>query len=451
MNTKTKLSHLRRPADLTPEAWQRRLRRQFGREQKFKVENVGDEPVFSEFRVTNPKSGGTYRVAIRGTQPGVNFCACPDFATNDLGTCKHIESVLARLERRPGGVRALRRAVPSHYSEIYLRYGGERQVRFRAGLSCPHALARRAKALFSAGSGDVLPSSKYLQLDEFLDRTCKSSHQVRCYDDVLDFIAQARDAEHRRSVLDEAYPAGPKAPALQGLLNATLYPYQARARCSPPGPGAACIGDEMGLGKTIQAHRRRRDHGPALRRRAGADRLSDLAQAPVAARDRALLATGRRRSSTARGCAGCGASPSDGFFKITNYDTFTRDLDLIDAWSPDLVILDEAQRIKNWNTRAARSVKRIASPYAIVLTGTPLENRLEELISIVQFVDRYRLGPTSGACCTSTRCATRPARWSATATSTASARRWRRSCSAGTRTRCSTSCPSASTRPSSCR
>src|SRR5262249_46216675 len=61
---------------------------------------------------------------------------------------------------------------------------------------------------------------------------------------------------------------------------------------------------------------------------------------------------------------------------------------------PDLVILDEAQRIKNWETRVARSVKKIASPHAIVLTGTPLENRLEELISIVQFVDRYRLGPT---------------------------------------------------------
>lgn len=77
-----------------------------------------------------------------------------------------------------------------------------------------------------------------------------------------------------------------------------------------------------------------------------------------------------------------------------NYDTVHSDLDLIEAWSPDLVILDEAQRIKNWNTRAARSVKKISSPYAIVLTGTPLENRLEELVSIVQFVDPHRLGPT---------------------------------------------------------
>jgi SNF2 family DNA or RNA helicase len=80
--------------------------------------------------------------------------------------------------------------------------------------------------------------------------------------------------------------------------------------------------------------------------------------------------------------------------KITNYDTVHTDLDLITQWSPDLVILDEAQRIKNWTTRVARSVKKIDTPYAIVLTGTPLENRLEELISIVQFVDRHCLGPT---------------------------------------------------------
>jgi SNF2 family DNA or RNA helicase len=59
-----------------------------------------------------------------------------------------------------------------------------------------------------------------------------------------------------------------------------------------------------------------------------------------------------------------------------------------------LVVVDEAQRVKNWNTVAARALKRIDSPYAIVLTGTPLENKLEELVSIVQFVDQHRLGPT---------------------------------------------------------
>jgi len=63
----------------------------------------------------------------------------------------------------------------------------------------------------------------------------------------------------------------------------------------------------------------------------------------------------------------------DTFCRIVNYEMLARDADLIDAWAPELVIADEAQRIKNWNTVAARALKRIASPYALVLTGTPLE------------------------------------------------------------------------------
>jgi SNF2 family DNA or RNA helicase len=81
------------------------------------------------------------------------------------------------------------------------------------------------------------------------------------------------------------------------------------------------------------------------------------------------------------------------FYKLTNYEVVCRDLDLIRRWRPDLIILDEAQRIKNWKTRTAQSVKQLSSEYAFVLTGTPLENRLEELHSIVEFVDRFRLGP----------------------------------------------------------
>ena len=61
--------------------------------------------------------------------------------------------------------------------------------------------------------------------------------------------------------------------------------------------------------------------------------------------------------------------------------------------APDLVVLDEAQRIKNWATKTALSVKGLAPPYRLVLTGTPMENRIEELASIVEWVDEYALEP----------------------------------------------------------
>ena len=135
--TEPRLSRTRRPPELEVVDWQTALRRQFGREQKFGLENLGQEPVFSEFRVSNPASGTRYRVAVRGLALGHNFCSCLDYATNDLGTCKHIEFTLAKLQARRGGKAAFARGYQPSYSEIWLDYCGERRVRLRAGSDCP--------------------------------------------------------------------------------------------------------------------------------------------------------------------------------------------------------------------------------------------------------------------------------------------------------------------------
>jgi hypothetical protein len=87
-------------------------------------------------------------VAIRSLRIGENFCSCPDFATNDLGTCKHIEFTLSRIERRRGAKAALRRGYEPPYSEIYLNYADARSVRFHAGTDCPAQLVKHAAALF---------------------------------------------------------------------------------------------------------------------------------------------------------------------------------------------------------------------------------------------------------------------------------------------------------------
>ena len=63
------------------------------------------------------------------------------------------------------------------------------------------------------------------------------------------------------------------------------------------------------------------------------------------------------------------------------------------AWKPDLVILDETQRIKNWATKTATYVKKLSPPYSLILTGTPMENRLDELASLMEWVDDMALEP----------------------------------------------------------
>jgi hypothetical protein len=152
-SAETKLSRLRHPSAMTVGDWQAGLRREFGREQPFLLENIGSEPVFSEFAVTNPGSGGRYRVAIRGAGTGENFCACPDFATNDLGTCKHIEFTLARIGAGRAGRIALKRGWHPPYSEIYLDYADARSVRFRAATDWAQLIDAGVKWVERAGKG----------------------------------------------------------------------------------------------------------------------------------------------------------------------------------------------------------------------------------------------------------------------------------------------------------
>jgi hypothetical protein len=373
------------------EEWQTQLRRQFGREQNFRLRNLGNEPVFSEFEVTNPQSNTTYRVAIRGTRPGDNFCSCPDFATNALGTCKHVEFTLAALERKRSGKAALAAGFQPDYSEVYLQYGARREARFRPGRECPVQLARLAARFFDS-EGALLPEA-FERFDKFLSEAEPIGHELRCYGDVLRFVAEVRDVARRGERIDELFPRGIQSPAFKKLVRADLFDYQREGALFAARAGRCLIADEMGLGKTIQAIAAAEIMARAL----GVERV--LIICPTSLKHQWEREIGRFVDRETHVISGLRpkrerhfAEPS--FYKITNYDTVHRDLELINRWSPDLVILDEAQRIKNWNTRAARSVKKVASPYAIVLTGTPLENRLEELVSIVQFVDQHRLGPT---------------------------------------------------------
>ncbi|AMV30742.1 ATP-dependent helicase HepA [Pirellula sp. SH-Sr6A] len=74
--------------------------------------------------------------------------------------------------------------------------------------------------------------------------------------------------------------------------------------------------------------------------------------------------------------------------KIANYELMMRDRDLIDSGSLqfDLVVLDEAQRIKNRNSTTSEIVRSIPRSRSWALTGTPIENSIEDLVSIFEFL-----------------------------------------------------------------
>ncbi len=177
-----------------------------------------------------------------------------------------------------------------------------------------------------------------------------------------------------------------------GLLKTTLLPYQARGAVFAACRGRAALADDMGLGKTVQALA----VAELLHRHKGIERVLVIAPASVKYQWKTEIEKFTARSvQVIDGLLpqrrGLYAAPL--FFNLTSYELVLKDIRHMQELRPDLIILDEAQRIRNWTTATARTIKQLKSRYALVLSGTPLENKLEELFSVVEFVDGRRLGP----------------------------------------------------------
>src|SRR5690606_38827694 len=174
-----------------------------------------------------------------------------------------------------------------------------------------------------------------------------------------------------------------------------LYPYQREGMLHLAFGERALLADEMGLGKTIQAiaacallhhlgkARRVLVVTPASLKTEREEQIRKFTNLP-----QQVVFGGRSARALIY------ANPSPAFFTIVNYEQVVADsLDINQRLNPDIVVLDEAQRIKNWSTKTAQAVKRLASRYAFVLTGTPIENRIDELYSIIDFLNPNVLGP----------------------------------------------------------
>ena len=384
-----KISHLMRPAGMDLDQWQIVLRKQIARELSLRIQNMGSHPVFSNFKVRNPATRKSYRVFIGGEALGLSYCSCPDFEVNTLGTCKHIESVLYRLKRNKQNRSLLEAGWQPECPAVSLRYGLKRQVVFLPGQKMSDSLQSMVCEYFKDG---LLTDEGFDRFDEFRKGVERLKEKIDYHEDALKVIAQIRDKNIQREVIKKNFPEGIDDPQWEGFCKINLYPYQRQGALFAAANGRVLIADEMGLGKTIQAIAA----CEMMARFLGIEKVLIICPASLKHQWKVEIEkTLNRRVQIISGplLERRKQYKEESFFKIINYDVVFCDADTIERLSPDLIILDEAQRIKNWKTRLAQSVKRLTSPYAIVLTGTPLENRVEELHSIVEFIDHHHLGP----------------------------------------------------------
>ena len=351
------------------------------------------EPDFSHFGTFGvcSTSGSMYDVEIRSLTARENSCGCPDWRVNGLGTCKHIEGVIEQLRRR--GKRAFTQAglAGSPRIEVFPAMDGSCAVQVRRAGNDSQTCASIARYCNEDGflAGDPLTSLAALR-HELHDLGPGAARFSRHLDSRMDEERRRRArADDRRRFLAEI-KAGT---ATFEFLRHPMLPYQVEGMLHLAFGERALLADEMGLGKTVQAIAA----CELLRRLRGVQRVLVVLPASLKAEWEDQIARFTDLSVTVVS----GARPARlrlyaaaTFFILVNYEQVLSDCEDINTIvHADIVILDEAQRIKNWQTKTARAVKGLRSPYAFVLTGTPLENRIDEVYSIVQYLDPRLLGP----------------------------------------------------------
>ena len=287
---------------------------------------------------------------------------------------------------RQGGSRA----------EVYLCRHGEARVRVLWPATETAGPLREALATFFSDDG-VLLDDHHVALAALRNAVAVLPADLRGLVRVSRHLENWLEDERRRHTRQQDRERF-IAEAAQGgaeleLLRHPLLPYQRDGMLHLAFGERALLADEMGLGKTVQAIAA----CELLRRRRGISRVLVVCPASLKAEWQEQIA--RFTELSARIVEGARAKRlhayrDPAFFNLGNYEQVIPDgPEINDILKPDVVILDEAQRIKNWQTKTARAVKGLRSPYAFVLTGTPLENRIDEVYSIVQYLDPGLLGP----------------------------------------------------------
>ncbi|MFH1178024.1 MAG: DEAD/DEAH box helicase, partial [Acidobacteriota bacterium] len=330
-------------------------------------------------------SGGAYLVDLVDASGRHDACTCPDFLGNGLGTCKHIEAVRRGIASPAVSLKG-KRVLPAAAGAPTLTVATEGKLALAAtGPWTERWLARYGLEVEGRGSEVRLREGAKLTAgrDEYGLRVV---HAALPAADRL--FARQQIAARREDILSAARAGRIGV----DVLARPLFPYQREGVVHLAAAGRALLADDMGLGKTVQAIAA----CEVLRARGEARRIIVVTPASLkhqwakeieryAGSAAAVIGGGMHRRSQ--------ALASDSPYKVLNYELTWRELGRLRELEADVLILDEAQRAKNFRTKTAATLRAIPSRFLFVLTGTPVENRLDDLYSLLQLIDPDVLGP----------------------------------------------------------
>jgi len=336
--------------------------------------------IYGEHELINEK-GVHYEITLRDFENETGYIDNPDLKTNKLGTTKHIMYAFQALKSKKRTFNRLSRQYP--FIEIFL----DPLHDYRITRYYPHEMKPATRDFIHQyfGEKDYIEEKKAKDFLLFL-RDADAYPKIKIRPEVEEKVQKAWEKEMLETVS--------KTETLDfSLLNATLFPYQKKGVQFATFKKGAIIADEMGLGKTLQAI------GTAVMKKAVFDFKRCLIICPASLKEQwkqEIERFSREKAVVIQGFPEERAriyKESDAYFLIANYETVLRDVKAMNKMDTDFIILDEAQRIKNYTTITAQNIKKLHKKHALVITGTPIENRLTDLYSVMQFIDPDFLTP----------------------------------------------------------
>lgn len=333
-----------------------------------------------EHLITNIR-GKEYIVTTHDLLQETGHCTCPDFNTNKLNSCKHLLRLYIHIKSNKDYTSRIT-TEKSPFIHFYWSSSIGKPVYFY-DRKIPVKWEEDIRLYFD--DDGVYCKDDVADLYPLLEK-------LKCVKNVRfnDYIIQKIDDSLLQREINEV--RGKNTLELPEV-KAELYPYQKEGVHFAALKKSAIIADEMGLGKTLQAIT------IALLKREIFSFEKTLVICPASVKEQWKREIERFTDETATVIGGSKEKRQEiyekctNFFKITNYEAVLRDNLVIHRYKPDLIILDEAQRIKNFETKTAQCIKSIPHKQSLVLSGTPLVNKLEDLYSIVQFADPELFAP----------------------------------------------------------
>lgn len=336
--------------------------------------------IYGDHQLTN-ENGIKYTIFLRDFENEIGYSNSKDSEINKLGTTKHIMFAYNQIKTNKSLYRSLSKTCP--FVEIFLNPLND----YRVTWFYPHELPKEIATLLDK----YFNSERTVEEDEILEL-----HHFFIEAEQFDIIVIRPEVKEKYNNTLESRALKAIASSYQPdytSINANLYDYQKEGIAFAACRKHAIIADEMGLGKTIQAI------GTAVLKKELFGFCKTLVVCPASLKTQWKSEIEKFTSLETEIVSGTPDERalqyknSSAHFLIINYETVLRDQQVLNRTTIDFMILDEAQKVKNFATKTASAIKNVTRKHVLIITGTPIENKLIDLFSLMSILDPHLLGP----------------------------------------------------------